>query len=119
MELETYTFIDVVTKAIKISEFLGAMSAGGVSIGRVAKRIVQVLLIARNLMLFPEVAFVRASLSESSMTFMALENRDLSARVGVGLWDGDRCNGIIWDMDSSVLRFRRHGNSLEVRPAAG
>ena len=70
-------------------------------------------------MVFPEVTFVRTGLNESSMAFMALEDRDLSARIGLGPWNGNGCERIVWDMGSSVLRFGRHGNPQKVRPAAG
>ena len=89
IEHETNTFVDVVTESIKINEFLRAMSTDGMSISRVTERVVQVLLMTWNLMMFPEVTFIRTSLGASTVAFMALENRDLSARIGVRLRDGD------------------------------
>ena len=63
-------------------------------------------------------AFIRTSLGESSVAFMALENRDLSARIGIGLGDWNVSLRICWDMHSSVTRHGRHGRPLKVRPAA-
>ena len=69
-------------------------------------------------MVFPEMTLIRSNLGECSVAFMALENRDLSARIGAGLGDRNGCLRVGWDVHSSVIWLGRHGRSLQGRPAA-